>query len=87
MRKIEQKMCLAIGQKRSWKEANTEVVYETELNETMHARMEQAKVYLWGNHIGTFLYSDLKFHVNRATLARWPTRTTKSRIRALGGLV
>jgi hypothetical protein len=87
MRKIEQEMCKAIGQKRSWKNSNTEVEYECELDEPTHARMEQAKVYLWGNHIGTFLYRDLKFHVNRATLARWPTRTTKSRIRALGGLV
>lgn len=87
MRKIEKDMCLAIGQKRNWKHANTAVVYECELNEPLHARMEQAKVFLHGNHIGTYLYRDVKFFVNKETLARWPTRTTKSRLRALGATV
>lgn len=84
MRKIEQQMCAAIAKRKTWSNGNTRVEYEGELNESTHARMEQAKVYLWGNHIGTFLYRDVKFYVNRETLAKWPTRTTKSRLRALG---
>lgn len=84
MRKIEQQMCAAIAKRKTWANGNTRVEYEGELDEPTHARMEQAKVYLWGNHIGTFLYRDVKFYVNRETLAKWPTRTTKSRLRALG---
>jgi len=87
MRKIEQLMCKAIGNKQTWELDNTRVVYECELDETMHSRMEQAKVFLHNNHIGTFLYRDVQFHVNVETLRRWPTRTTKSRLRALGASV
>ena len=87
MRKIEKLMCDAIGKKQSFNLDNTRVEYECELNDTLHARMEQAKVYLCDNHIGTFLYRDVKFYVNHKTLAQWPTRTTKSRLRALGASV
>jgi hypothetical protein len=87
MRKIEQLMVKAVTSKVSWSLANTSVEYQCELNDSLHARMEQAKVYLHGNHIGTFLYRDVKFHINCETLARWPTRTTKSRLRALGATV
>ena len=87
MRKIEKQMCLAIGQKRNWKEANTEVVYQPELETTTRACIEYAKVYLHGNHIGTYVYSLNRFDVNKETLAKWPTRTTKSRLRALGASV
>lgn len=87
MRKIEQQMCLAIGQKRNWKEANTEVVYQPELETPTRACIEYAKVFLHGNHIGTFVYSYNRFDINRETLAKWPTRTTKSRLRALGATV
>ena len=87
MRKIEKLMCEAIGKRTSWGMDNTRVEYQCELNEPMHARMEQAKVYLWGNHIGTYSYDNVTFYVNFETLRKWPTRTTKSRLRALGASV
>lgn len=87
MRKIEKAMCLAIGQKKSWKDANTEVVYQPELSTTERSCIEYAKVFLHGNHIGTYVYSHNRFDVNMLTLAKWPTRTTKSRLRALGASV
>jgi hypothetical protein len=81
MRKIEQAMCLAVGQKRNWKDGNTEVKFvEDEFG-------EYADVFLHKNHIGTYNYMHVKFFVNQGTLARWPTRTTKSRLRALGASV
>ena len=87
MRKIEQAMCRAIGQRKSWREANTEVIYQPELSTPERACIEYARVYLHGNHIGTFVYSLNRFDVNMATLTQWPTRTTKSRLRALGASV
>jgi hypothetical protein len=81
MRKIEQAMCLAVGQKRNWKDANTRVDYHNDENG------ETAEVYLHGNHIGTYVYKQVQFYVNGSTLAKWPTRTTKSRLRALGAKV
>lgn len=87
MRKIEKQMIEAIKAKKTWSMDNTKVEYQCELDEPMHARMEQAKVYLFGNHIGTYLYRDTAFYVNFKTLRNWPTRTTKSRLRALGASV
>lgn len=78
MRKIEKEMCLAIGQKKSWSMDNTRVEYFND------AHGETAEVYLWGNHIGTYRYAKVQFFVNDETFAKWPTRTTKSRLRALG---
>lgn len=79
MRKIEKAMCLAIGQRKTWKDVNTSVEYQNGI--------DCARVYLHGNHIGTFIYSLNQFNVNMTTLAKWPTRTTKSRLRALGANV
>ena len=87
MRKIEQAMCKAIGQRKSWKDSNTEVVYQEALDTPTRACIEYAKVFLWGNHIGTYVYHLNRFDVNQNTLAKWPTRTTKSRLRALGASV
>jgi hypothetical protein len=84
MRKIEQQINKAIQAKKSIILGNTSVVYQPELNETMRARMEQAKVYLHGNHIATHLYAMDRTDYNPMTLAQWPTPTTKSRLRALG---
>jgi hypothetical protein len=78
MRKIEQAMCLAVGQKRTWKDGNTQVIF----NEDVFG--EYADVFLHKNHIGTYNYMHVTFYVNHDTLAKWPTRTTKSRLRALG---
>jgi hypothetical protein len=87
MRKIEKAMCLAIGQKKSWQESNTAVVYQPEVTNNKRTRIEYAKVFLFGNHIGTFVYSANRFDVNPVTLAKYPTNTTKSRLRALGAKV
>ena len=87
MRKIEKAMCLAIGQKKSWKNANTEVVYQPEVSTTEQSSPDYAQVFLHGNHIGTYVYSLNVFNVNMMTLIKWPTRTTKSRLRALGATV
>lgn len=78
MRKIEQQMCKAIGNKQSWSLANTRVEYHND------EQGETAEVYLHNNHIGTYVYKQVKFYVNGSTFAKWPTRTTKSRLRALG---
>jgi hypothetical protein len=77
MRKIEQQMCLAAGQHRKWKSGNTEVY---------PADGGFSEVYLHGNHIATVNTSNGSVMPNLATLAKWPTRTTKSRLRALGAL-
>ena len=81
MRKIEQQMCKAIGNKQSFSSDNTRVEYHNDSNG------ETAEVYLFNNHIGTYVYKQVKFYVNGTTLAKWPTRTTKSRLRALGASV
>jgi hypothetical protein len=81
MRKIEKAMCLAIGNKESFSLSNTRVEYINDANG------ETAEVYLFNNHIGTYVYKQVKFYVNGTTLAKWPTNTTKSRLRALGASV
>jgi hypothetical protein len=82
MRKIEEQMCKAIGNKQSFNKDNTRVEY---FNDALS--LETAEVYLYNNHIGTYVYKQVKFYVNGTTLAKWPTRTTKSRLRALGASV
>jgi len=84
MRKIEKDTIAAVKNKRNFHMSNMRVEYLCELDEPLHARMEQAKVYLFNKHIGTYLYRDNEFHVNRATLQAYPTATTKSRLRAFG---
>jgi hypothetical protein len=81
MRKIEKQMCEAIGNKQSFSLDNTRVEYFNDANG------ETAEVYLFNNHIGTYVYKQVKFYVNGTTLAKWPTATTKSRLRALGAKV
>lgn len=84
VRKIEKMMIDLIQAKTTCNLGNTRVEYFPELNEPTHARIEYAKVYLYGNHIGTWVYSYNRFDTNKETLRRWPTTTTKSRLRALG---
>ena len=86
MRKIEKRMVAAITSKSNFKLSNTRVEYSPELNTTMRACIEHARVYLYGNHIGTYVYSLKRFDHNPRTLALWPTQTTKSRIRALNSI-
>ena len=71
MRKIEKQMLAALQTGRVWQLANTAVCGNA--------------VTLYGHHIATM--RDGRCDVNRETLARWPTPTTKSRLRALGANV
>ena len=71
MRVIEVEMVQAVRAQKNWSKDNTRV--EVQGNE--------ARVYLFGNHIADVV--DGVLAINEATLAKWPTRTTKSRLRAL----
>lgn len=85
MRKIEQAMLKAIKDKKNWQKDNTQVIYYPEVSETLHSRIEHTKVFLHGNHIATIDHGrDNQVTANPVTLRRWPTPTTKSRLRALG---
>lgn len=68
-RKIEQQMIAAIREGRSWQSGNTTVCGNA--------------VSLHGHHIATIL-PDGTANPNRETFRRWPTATTRSRLRALG---
>ena len=72
MRVIEKEMVQAVRAQKNWSKDNTRV------------RVEKDKfvaVYLFENHIADVV--DGKVMVNVYTLAKWPTRTTKSRLKAL----
>ena len=71
MRKIEKEMLQAINWGNNWAKDNTQVVHINGI----------AQVYLHGHHIAS-VYGDVE--VNKDTLRKWPTVTTKSRLRALG---
>jgi len=73
MRKIELGMILAIAERRNWSADNTDVKVFPNF----------ALVQLHGNNIASFNYVTNTLEFNEATLAEWPTRTTKSRCRAL----
>lgn len=77
MRKIELAMVAAAKNGVNWAKDNTRV----------HAVIGGMEVQLHGNTIG--VYEDqgggqYGFTVNKETLKRWPSNTTKSRIRAFG---
>ncbi len=84
MRFIEKKMLEAIKAKKDWHMDNTSVEYLPELNTTMHARIEYAKIFLFGHHIASYDYATGVATANPVTLKHYPTATTKSRLRALG---
>ena len=75
MRQIEKQMIAAINRNENWSLANTMVTYLRE--------DDTSRVYLHGHLIATV--DD--FGIARpciGTLIAWPTRTTMSRLRALG---
>lgn len=89
MRKIEKDMLAAITAKRNWSTENTRVEYQPEMSTTKRACIEYAKVFLHDNHIATVVYGNkgdgkVRVDYNPATLRAWPTRTTFSRLNALG---
>lgn len=73
MRKIEKEMLRAIDVRRNWKSGNTRVCAYDDGN---------IVILLHGNEIAAGY--DGKLYINRHTLARWPTVTTRSRLNALG---
>lgn len=81
MRQIEKEMLEAIKHGRDWKKDNTQVVVDAGY------RTYYVDVFLHGNHIAEVLCRmgcDDRVHVNQTTLKNYPTRTTMSRLRALG---
>ena len=75
MRVIEKEMLEAIKYGRNWSKDNTRV----EPVQTTGG----ADVFLHGHHIATVQRNGLTLVVTK-TLLNWPTRTTMSRLRALG---
>jgi len=82
MRKIESEMVFNVLTGRDWSQANTST-------KRIHGADAKVSVYLHGNHIATVWNAcDIRdrwaVEVNTDALRRWPTRTTMSRLRALG---
>jgi len=78
MRKIEKQMIDAINNRRTWHGANTSVSSIDDVN---------CAVFLHGNHIADVNSRTGFVMVNKYTLHKWPSVTTKSRLRALGANV
>lgn len=74
MRKIEQEMLNAIKARKTWTGADTQVIKGD--NDTLSIRLH-------GNTIAWVL-KDGSIKVSKPVLYHWPTRTTCSRLRALG---
>lgn len=93
MRVIEKKMLEAIKAKKDWMLDNTAVNYIS-AQESGNPYGSRSEVFLHGNHIATYWHGDTakgidttgagNAEVNVRTLQRWPSPTTKSRLRALG---
>ena len=80
MRKIEQQMNDAVKGMRRWVGSNTMVgCYRSNDGKTLCS-----EIYLHGNHIATFDHLTQNLKVNLYTLRKWPSMTTRSRLRALG---
>jgi|TARA_B100001094_G_scaffold317252_1_gene359431 hypothetical protein len=82
MRKIEMNMNSAVMLGRDWSGANTST-------KKIYGADAKVGVYLHGNHIATVWGAchgrdKWTVEVNTRTLADYPTRTTMSRLRALG---
>lgn len=69
---IERKMLNAISQGNNWSQGNTSVRHTS----------SGCDVFLHHNHIATVEAGEVV--VNLQALKKWPTNTTKSRLRALG---
>jgi hypothetical protein len=80
MRKIEKQMCAAVNANKAWRNSNTSVSLHCDPRGFL-----VPNVFLHGNHIATVENGVLQ--VNKYTLSKWPTPTTKSRLRALGANV
>jgi hypothetical protein len=83
MRKIEQQMMDAIKSRCNWAGGNTQVTPRIDSD----GMLLDIHVFLHGNHIATIKddpYCGSIVLVNEATVQKWPTNTTRSRLRAMG---
>ena len=78
MRKIEKQMLEAINNRKPMNGRNTTITID------YGGDAPRAHVYLHGNHIASYWYRTNVVEVNHHILSRFPTVTTKSRLRALG---
>jgi hypothetical protein len=86
MRKIEFQMLAAIAKRIDWKNDNTEVFYISAA-ETGNPHGARSEVFLYGNHIADYWHNTDTLETDAKTLSIWPSKTTKSRLRALGANV
>lgn len=86
MRKIEQQMLAALKARKDFNLANTSV-YFIGASESGNPHGSRSEVFLHGNHIADYWHHTGTLEVDTRTLARWPSNTTKSRLRALGAHV
>jgi hypothetical protein len=86
MKKIEKQMIDAVLMRKDWKNDNTAVFYIS-TDESGNPFGGRSEVFLHGNHIADFWHKCSSLEVDTKTLARWPSNTTKSRLRALGANV
>lgn len=86
MRKVEQEMLSAVEGRTSMSNGSTMVSYTPnedgfEIDPLKEARSE---IFLHGNLIATYWHNTSELDVNMKVYEKWPTNTTKSRLRALG---
>lgn len=86
MRKIENQMLAAIAKRTNWKNDNTAVFYIS-AGESGNPHGGRSEVFLHGNHIADYWHDSDTLEVNTRTFKQWPSRTTKSRLRALGASI
>jgi hypothetical protein len=87
MRKIEKQMVAAVQSKQDFRLDNTSVFFIS-AQESGNPFGSRSEIYLHGNLIAEYWHDEkAPLAVNRDTLARWSTPTTKSRLRALGANV
>ena len=82
MRKIEKLMVQAIVNRKDWHLDNTAVYYIPQ-SESGNPHGARSEIKLHNNLIAEMWYDSGKLEVNVAMLRRYPTPTTKSRLRAL----
>lgn len=75
MRQLEKDMIKAIQARKTWKKGNTR---------TWQADRETTAIFLHDIPIALYAHDTNKVFVHLDILAEWPTRTTCSRLRALG---
>lgn len=76
-------MIQAIEARKQWQNANTAVWYVSS-SESGNPHGGRSEIFLHNNHIANYWHNSKELEVNLYTLKRWPSMTTRSRLRALG---